>query len=104
MSLPAATTLALPDTGAASTPVPRSAAFARTSSDAACEMVVESMSMRGAASSRESTPFGPMTTSLKSSDPPTIVKTMSRSPRAAGESTTVAPTASRASALLRVRL
>ena len=102
MSRPAATTLALPLTGAASTPAPRSAAAARTSSDAACEIVVESMSMRGAASGRESTPFGPITTSLKSSEPPTIVNTMSRSARSAGESTTVAPPS--ASALLRVRL
>ena len=82
--------------------MPRSAATARTSSDAACEIVVESTSTRGTASGRESTPLGPIATSLKSSEPATIVNTMSRSARSAGESTTTAPAS--ASALLRVRL
>jgi hypothetical protein len=104
VSRPAATTFALPLTGEASTPTLRSAAAARTSSEAACEIVVESMRMRGAVSLRLSTPFGPIVTSLKSSDPPTIVNTTSRSARSAGESTTVAPADASASALLRVRL
>ena len=94
----------MPLTGAASTAVPRSAAAARTSSDAAWEIVVESITMRGDVPARERTPFEPIATSLKSSEPPTIVNTTSRSARSAGDSTIVAPSSASASALLRVRL
>jgi uncharacterized membrane protein len=72
--------------------------------DAATEIVEESMSIEGDASGRVSTPPSPRVTSSKSFEPPTMVKTTSRSARSAGESTTVAPSSASGSAFARVRL
>ncbi len=57
-------------------------------SAAAGEIVVESTISPGVASERESSPSH---TSSTSAEPATIVNTMSRSARSAGESTIVAP-------------
>ncbi len=97
------TTLGLPLTGAASTAVPRSAACARTRSDASADTVDESISTSGALASAVSTPPSPIVTSWKSSGPAIIVKTRSRSASAAGESTMVAPSSASGSAFSRVR-
>src|SRR3954453_3070956 len=102
-SLPAATTLGLPLTGAARTAVPCSCAASRTTCDAPGEIVVESTRTLGAVPSRESRPPSPMTTCWKSRSPPTMVKTMSRSARSAGGSTIVAPCSASGSAFARVR-
>ena len=69
MSRPAATTFGLPDTGAASTAVPRCSAASRTTCDAPGEIVVESTRTFGAAPSRDSRPASPSTTCWKSSSP-----------------------------------
>ena len=100
---PALTTFGLPDTGAASSATPSSAAAARTSSPTAGETVVLSTTSRGRRSP-DRMPCGPSRISLKSFGPATIVKTMSRSPSSAGASTIVAPSSASGSALARVRL
>ena len=97
------TTFGLPLTGAASTAVPRSAACARTASDASAETVEESTSTRGATPSADSTPPSSIVTALKSSGPATIVKTTSQSASSEGESAMVAPRSASGSALERVR-
>jgi predicted Zn-ribbon and HTH transcriptional regulator len=67
-------------------------------------MLVQSMKILGGPPLPDSTPFGPEITSSRSSEVATIVTTMSRSARSAGESTIVAPAACKGSALERVRL
>jgi hypothetical protein len=102
--LPASTTEGFPLTGAASSATPRASVSLRTSADASGEIVDESTITDGAASGLESSPCSPRITALKSSGPPTIVKTTSRSARSAGASTTSAPSSASGSAFERVRL
>src|ERR671920_656274 len=104
VSLPASTTEGLPLTGAARRATPRRSVSTLTSADASGETVDESTITGGAASDRDNSPFSPRTTALRSSDPATIVKTMSRSTRSAGLSTTSAPSSPSGSAFALVRL
>ena len=82
---------------------PRSSALARTVDEARSETLEQSTSNLGS-ERPASTPCLPEMTSLRSSPVETMLNTMSRSPRSAGESTTLAPSAARGCALLRVRL
>src|ERR1700722_13857877 len=103
-SRPALTTLALPDTGAASIATPRAAACSRTAADASVDTLEQSTKSLGALSARERTPLVPVTTSIRSSGPDTIVNTISRSARAAGESTIDAPNSAKGAAFAGVLL
>ena len=91
LAVPAATTWALPLTGAHSSTHPRLLAAAATRSDASTETVEWSTMMRGALPADDSRPPGPIVTSSKSAELPTTVKTMSRSARSAILSTIAAP-------------
>ena len=103
VSLPAATTLALPLTGAASMSVPSFSAAARTCADASSDTLEQSMMSFGEPflSSR---PSGPVQTAIKSSEADTVVNTMSWPRSARGLSTILAPSSASGSTLLRVRL
>ena len=70
---------------------PALSAAARISAAAAGEIVVESTIRPGGHAGTREQAIGPVTTSSTSAEPATIVNTMSRSARSAGESTTVAP-------------
>ena len=91
---PDLTTLGLPLTGAARNSVPRATAAARTCAEVSVETVEQSTTIFGAWSGFDSTPWGPVVTSSRSSLADTMMKTMSRSARSAGWSTTRAPSAS----------
>jgi hypothetical protein len=103
VSLPAATTFALPLTGAASISVPSVAAAARTWSDASSDTLEQSMISFGEPF-LPSSPSGPVHTAMRSSDADTVVNTMSRPRSSLTESTILAPSAASGSTLLRVRL
>ncbi|MNC87013.1 hypothetical protein D3C83_27070 [compost metagenome] len=102
MSLPALITLALPDTGAASSFTPFSLSFARISADSSSEIEVLSTTIFGILPF-EPTPFAPNSTSFTSLPVETIVNTMSQPARSASESTTFAPDFASGSAFARVR-
>ncbi len=86
VSLPAATTFALPLTGAASMSVPSLAAAARTCDDASSE-TLEQSTINFGESPFASKPSGPVHTAIKSSDADTVVNTMSRPRSSRTEST-----------------
>jgi hypothetical protein len=103
VSLPARATPGFPLTGAASSAVPRGVSWSRTCRDASADTVEQSTSTDGAAGP-DIRPPGPSTTEMRSSDEATVANTMSRSPRSAGEETSLAPSFSSGSARARVRL
>ena len=103
MSLPAAITLGLPLTGAATNCAPASSTMPRTLADASVETVEESTTILGL-SSPVSRPPGPLMTASRSLSAETMMNTMSRSARSAGVSTTFAPNSVRGSHLALVRL
>ncbi len=103
MSVPAATTLALPLTGAESIAVPRRRAASRTWFEPSSDTVEQSIKSLGQRCA-PSTPSAPVVTAMRSSEAETVLKTMSRSLKSFGESTIVAPSAASGSTLLRVRL
>ena len=90
-------------TGAARSAVPRAATCWRICAEASAEMVEQSTRMDGIAVSDMSPP-GPSTAARRSSDVPTVAKTMSQPDRSAAESTTFAPSAVSGCALAFVRL
>src|SRR5690606_41249748 len=89
VSLPDFTTLGLPETGAANTAVPTSAARRVSSWEVLGSMVGESTMIWGRVSPA-STPVAPHVTSSTSSGPATRGDTMSRPANAAGEAATLA--------------
>ena len=103
LSIPAFATFGLPLTGAASIGVPISSARRLTRPDTSDETVEQSIKSPGAWGP-DNRPDGPSITANRSASPPIIVKTMSRSARSDGASTTVAPRAASGSVFARVRL
>jgi hypothetical protein len=103
VSLPAAITLGLPLTGAATNCAPAASTMARTFADASVETVEESTTIFGL-SSPVSRPPWPLMTASRSLSAETMMNTMSRSARSAGVSTILAPNSVRGSHLALVRL
>ncbi len=101
---PARTTLGLPITGAASRAVPRPAISARTRAEASADTVEQSTSTRGPAPGPDMSPAGPSTADMRSSDEPTVMKTMSLAASSAALAAGLAPSWISGSALPMERL
>ena len=101
-SFPAFTTLALPDTGAASIAQPRRPRSARSSADPSTEIDEHSTRIRGTRAP-DSRPSGPAMTERTSSHVDTMQNTTSQPASSASVDATVAPYGTSGSALARVR-
>ena len=103
VSLPAAITFGLPETGVARNPAPLASTTARIRRLVSMSTVEESAMIRGVAVP-VSRPCSPISTSSRSRPAETMMNTTSRPASSTGVSTTVAPDSVSGSALDRVRL